>query len=243
MRATFFAARNQKELLRDPLTLVFSLGFPIVLLLLLSAIQASIPVPLFEIASLTPGILVFGLSFIALFSATLIARDRSTAFLTRLFTSPLSAADFIWGYTAPLFPLALGQMAVCLVTAVCLRLPVTGRLPALILAELPAALLFVGLGLLCGSLFNDRQVGGLCGALLTNLTAWLSGAWFDLELVGGTFYKIAHLFPFAHAVEAGRAALAGQWGNILPHAAVVLGWAAAVFAAAVFAFRRKMREA
>ena len=84
MRMITLAQRNTKEILRDPLNLAFGLGFPIVLLLLLSAIQANVPVSLFEIAHLTPGITVFGLSFMTLFSATLIAKDRGSALLQRL---------------------------------------------------------------------------------------------------------------------------------------------------------------
>ena len=86
MKMSAFAKRNVKEILRDPLTLIFGLGFPVILLLLLSAIQANIPVSLFEIAHLTPGICVFGLSFMTLFSATLIARDRESLLLQRTAT-------------------------------------------------------------------------------------------------------------------------------------------------------------
>ena len=69
MRLLTFSRRCAKEILRDPLNLCFGLGFPLVLLLLLSAIQANIPVSMFEIDTLTPGITVFGLSFITLFCA------------------------------------------------------------------------------------------------------------------------------------------------------------------------------
>ena len=68
MRMLTFVKRNVLEILRDPLNLAFGLGFPLVLLLLLSAIQANVPVALFEIGHLTPGITVFGLSFLTLFS-------------------------------------------------------------------------------------------------------------------------------------------------------------------------------
>ena len=95
MRMLTFGKRCTKEILRDPLNLFFGLGFPIVLLILLNAIQDNVPVRLFEIESLTPGITVFGLSFMTLFSATLVARDRESALLQRLYTSPLKAADFI----------------------------------------------------------------------------------------------------------------------------------------------------
>jgi acetyl esterase/lipase len=89
-----FAKRCVKEILRDPLNLAFGLGFPVVLLLMLSVIQSNVPVSLFEIASLTPGITVFGLSFMTLFSATLLARDRESSFLQRLYTTPMKAKDF-----------------------------------------------------------------------------------------------------------------------------------------------------
>ena len=91
MKMIAFAQRNAKEILRDPLTLFFGIGFPVVILVLLSAIQKNIPVALFEIRALTPGIAVFGLSFFTLFAAQLVAKDRSTAFLARLLTTPMKA--------------------------------------------------------------------------------------------------------------------------------------------------------
>jgi ABC-2 type transport system permease protein len=239
---TAFSIRTTKEILRDPLTLAFGLGFPVVLLLLLTAIQRNIPVSLFELDRLTPGIAVFGLSFISLFSATLISKDRTTSFLMRLFASPMRASDYILGYTLPLLPMALLQTALCYGTAMLLGLKFTPNILLAIVVTLPAALLFIGIGLLCGSVFTDKQVGGICGALLTNLSAWLSGTWFDLNLVGGAFKAISYALPFARAVEAGRAAMAGDYGAILPHLWWVLAYALVVLAFAVLAFRRKMHR-
>ena len=207
MKLLTFSGRNAKEILRDPLTAAFGLGFPIVLILLLSALQANIPVSLFELESLTPGMTIFGLSFMTLFSATLIAKDRESTFLQRLYTSPLTAADFIFGYALPILPMAVAQCILCYIVALILGLSATVNILYAVLFILPAALFFIALGLLFGSLFNVKQVGGLCGALLTNLTAWLSGIWFDLALVGGAFKKIAYLLPFVHAVELERAVL------------------------------------
>ncbi|MBE5782545.1 MAG: ABC transporter permease [Clostridiales bacterium] len=242
MKMLVFARRNMKEILRDPLNLAFGLGFPVVLLLLLSAIQANIPVSLFEIDSLAPGIAVFGLSFITLFSATLISRDRGSALLQRLYTAPLASRDFILGYTLPLLPLALAQTGVCLMVALALGLEFSWHLLAAILFSLPAALFYIALGLLCGSIFTDKQVGGICGALLTNLSAWLSGIWFDLSLVGGAFEKIAHLLPFVHGVEMGRAVLRGNYAGIFPHMYWVMGYAVLVLLMAVGAFLRQMKR-
>ena len=242
MRVFAFSKRNDLEILRDPLNLFFGVGFPIVLLLLLTVIQRNIPVALFEIEHLAPGIVVFGLSFMTLFSATLIAKDRGSSFLQRLYTTPLTAGDFIMGYLLPILPICVAQSVICYAVAVLLGLEVTVHIATSVLFTLPVALLFVSLGLLCGSIFTDKQVGGICGALLTNLTAWLSGIWFDLGLVGGAFQKIANLLPFVHAVEMERAVLQGDYAGVFPHIWWVIGYAAAVTAIAVFAFLRQMKR-
>jgi len=242
MRMLSFAGRNSREILRDPLNLAFGLGFPLVLLLLLSAIQANIPVSLFEIQHLTPGITVFGLSFMTLFSALVIARDRGSSLLQRLYTTPMTAADFILGYTLPLLPISLAQCLFCYLVALFLGLEPSLNIIAATLLILPVALLFISLGLLCGSVFNDKQVGGICGALLTNLAAWLSGIWFDLDLVGGVFRDVAYILPFVHAVEMERAALIGNFGAVLPHLLWVLAYAVIIILAAVLLFLRQMND-
>lgn len=242
MRMRTFAIRNAKEILRDPLNLFFGLGFPLVLLLLLSAIQAKIPVSLFELQDLTPGITVFGLAFMTLFSATIIAKDRRSALLQRLYTSPLTPVDFILGYTLPILPIAVAQSAICYLAAVIMGLKVSVYIPLAILFTLPVSLLYIALGLLFGSILTDKQVGGICGSLLTNLSAWLSGIWFDLELVGGVFQDVANLLPFVHAVEMERAVLSGNLSGIFPHLWWVLGYALAALAAAVMLFLRQMKR-
>lgn len=241
MKLRTFSGRTAKEILRDPLNVGFGIGFPVVLLLLLSAIQANIPVELFEIQRLAPGIAVFGLAFLTLFSATLVAKDRESAFLSRLYTTPLTAPDFILGYLLPTLPIALAQSALCYAFAAVLGLKVTVNLLYALLLQLPAAMFFISMGLLCGSVMNVKQVGGLCGALFTNLTAWLSGTWFDLNLVGGTFRKIAYALPFVHAVELERAAVSGNFRQILPHLLWVLAYAAVTAALAIRLFLRQMK--
>ena len=242
MRMLTFAKRNTKEIVRDPLTLGFGIGFPLVLVFLLSAIQANIPVPLFEIANLAPGITVFGLSFMTLFSATLISKDRGSSLLVRLYTTPLRASDFILGYTLPILPIALAQSAICYIVAIFLGLDISVNVLFAILGIIPVAVLFVALGLLFGSILTDKQVGGICGALLTNLSAWLSGTWFDLELVGGVFKKIAYMLPFVHSVEMERAILAGDFAGMFPHLWWVLGYAAFALFAAILLFLRQMKK-
>ena len=237
-----FAKRCTKEILRDPINLAFGLGFPLVLMLLMSAIQANIPVTLFEIEKLTPGIAVFGLSFVTLFSATLIARDRETALLQRLYTSPMKGVDFILGYLFPILPLALAQTVVCYLCAILLSLPLSVNILSAVLGMIPVTVFYIGMGLLCGSVLGVKQVGGICGALLTNLSGWLSGVWFDLDLVGGTFRKIANVLPFVHSVEMERALLAGDFQGALSHVMPVLLYGVGATVLAVILFLRQMNR-
>lgn len=242
MRLLSFSDRTAKEILRDPLNIAFGLGFPIVLILLFTAIQANVPVPLFELESLTPGITIFGLSFLTLFSATLVAKDRESALLQRLYATPLTSKDFIFGYALPILPMALAQGGICYVIAVILGLPITVGILYALLFLLPTSLLFIALGLACGSIFNLKQVGGICGALFTNLTAWFSDVWFDLDLVGGIFKKIANVLPFLHAVELERALLSQNFSGIFPHLYWVAGWAVFAMVMAIWLFLRQRQQ-
>ena len=242
MRMMTFAKRCSKEILRDPINLGFGLGFPLVLLLLLSAMQANIPVSLFEINTLTPGITVFGLSFMTLFSATLIAKDRESAFLQRLYTTPLAGFDFIIGYMLPILPIAIGQTVICYLFAIPLGLNFSVNVIHAVIGIIPMAIFNIALGLLCGSIFGVKQVGGICGALLTNLSAWLSGVWFDLELVGGFFEKLANALPFVHAAEMEKALFHGNFELALSHVLPILIYSILVTGIAVLCFLGQMKK-
>ena len=241
-RILTFATRTAKEMLRDPLTIAFGLGFPLVVLLLLSLIQANIPVEMFELHHLTPGITVFGLSFMALFSGQLISHDRVSAFLTRLYTTPLRAHEFILGYLLPILPLCVAQSIICYIAALILGMPFSVNIIWAILMNLVPSLFFVALGLLCGSVLNEKQVGGICGALLTNLSAWLSGVWFDISMLGKAVESFANLLPFIHAVELERAVLAGNLSAALPHLVWVCGYAVVLMVIAVLMFLKQMKR-
>lgn len=242
MKMLTFAKRCAKEILRDPINLGFGLGFPLVLLMLLSALQSNIPVSLFEINTLTPGITVFGLSFMTLFSATLIAKDRESALLQRLYTTPLTGFDFILGYMLPLLPISLGQTVICYLFAIPLGLEFGVNVVYAVIGIVPMAVFNIALGLLCGSVFGVKQVGGICGALLTNLSAWLSGVWFDLQMVGGVFEDIAYALPFVHAAELEKALFAGDFALAATHILPIVGYSALVTVVAVALFLRQMKQ-
>lgn len=242
MRMLTFSKRCVKEIIRDPINLSFGLGFPLILLFLLSAIQANIPVSLFEIEKLAPGMTIFGLSFITLFSATLIAKDRESALLMRLYSTPLTSLDFILGYMLPLLPIGIVQTLICYIAGIILGMRPSLQILYAIFAQIPMIIFQISLGLLCGSLLSVKQVGGICGALLTNLTAYMSGVWFDLELVGGIFSKIAKLLPFMHGAELEKAIVVGNYNAAAKHVLPVMIYCIVTTIIAVVCYLKQMKR-
>lgn len=244
MRIALFAKRNTKEILRDTTNLFFGLGFPLILLVLLSVINATIPAEanntMFSIENLAPGLAMFGTAFMALFSGMLLSKDRTSSFLMRLFASPMTSLDFILGYTLPLFVMALAQATITLFASCLAGLELTVNLLPAILVTALSSLLFVGFGLLFGSLMNEKAVGGICGAALTNVAGWLSGVFIPLDLIGGAFKNVADILPFYHSVQAIKATLRGDFAELMPHFGIVLAYTVVVFVLAVIAFQRKM---
>ncbi|MEG0865347.1 MAG: ABC transporter permease [Clostridia bacterium] len=245
MRTYLFAKRNTKEVLRDPINLFFGLGFPLVLLALLSVINHSIPKEagntMFAIQNLAPGLAMFGTAFMALFAGMLLAKDRGSSFLMRLFASPMKPHNFILGYTLPMLAVSAMQITITLLASAFFGFTLTLYVFPAILAAMLNSVLFVGLGLLCGSVLNEKAVGGLCGALFVNLAGWFSGIFIPLDLIGGAFKTAADIMPFYHGVQAIKEALAGSMAGTVPHIAVVLGYTVVIYLLAIAAFRRKMR--
>ena len=244
MRMVLFAKRNIKEILRDPVNFFFSLGFPLALLVLLSIINSAIPPEakntMFQIKNLAPGLAMFGSVFMALFAGMLLSKDRTSSFLMRLFTSPMTAADFILGYTLPMIVMTIVQTAITLLAAGAFGLEITINIFFAIMMAAVTSLFFVGTGLLFGSLLNEKAVGGVCGALLTNIAGWLSGVFIPIDLIGGAFKTITHILPFYHSTEAIRISLSGNFSQILPHLIVVIGYTAVIFTLAIISFNHKM---
>ena len=151
--------------------------------------------------------------------------------------TPMTSRDFILGYLLPLVVMSVLQVALCLFSALFLGLPFTNTIFVVILLSIPVALVYIGIGLICGTLLSEKAEVGICGAILTNVSAWLSGVWFDLELVGGLFKEIAHVLPFFHAVELGKAVLSGQYQDMFPHLWWVMGYAMVIVVLSIVVFK------
>ena len=245
-RMLFFARRNAYEIMRDPISLFFGILFPVVLLGLLTLINSAIPaeanMTIYQIENLAPGISAFGLCFLALFASMLVSKDRCSSFMLRLRTSPLRPWEYIVGYCLPMLPMALAQIIFCMIAAMCMGLKPTVHILTTALGLLPTACLYITLGLLLGTVLSEKAVGGICGALMTNLAGWLSGTWFSVEMIGGVFEKICKILPFYPSVLAAQALLAGNFEAALPNVAIVTGWALITAFAAVLVFNRKLKN-
>lgn len=242
MKCMVLSSRTAKEILRDPINLFFGLGFPLVLIFLLSTIQKNIPVSLFEVHKLTPGITVFGLSFMSLFASVIVSKDRESSLLSRLYTTPLRSMDFILGYMLPLIPISILQSLICYIASIPFGLKLSLGVVWALGGNILVSLFFISLGVLCGSVMTSKQVGGICGALLTNLSAWLSGIWFDISLVGGALKKVADVLPFIHAVEMEKALFSGNIEGIGVHVLILSLYTLGITILAVFMFLRQMNN-
>lgn len=248
-RIKAFSARNIKEILRDPLSYIFCLGFPLVMLIIMTLVNKSIPaetgMTIFRIDNLYGGITVFGQMFIMLFTAITVSKDRAGAFLVRLYATPMKTADFIAGYILPATALAVIQnviiavssMIISLITGVELR--ITGLIASMIVL-IPSAVMFIGFGLLAGILFSDKSAPAM-SSIIISLASFLGGIWFDAENTGGVMLKISKCLPFYYCTKTARLATAMNFENFTAPIITVIACSVVVILIASLTFRAKMK--
>lgn len=248
-RTTAFSSRNFKEIVRDPLSYIFCLGFPLVMLVVMTMVNESIPaeanMTIFRIDNLAGGIAVFGLTFVMLFVCLTVAKDRSGAFLMRLYSTPMRSGNFVAGYMAPTLLLAILQVIVTFAASLIISAVSgvelnPGGLLLSVLALLPAIIMFISLGLLFGTIFSEKAAPGLC-SIVISFASFLGGVWFDVDGVKGVLANICNALPFVHAVKAARMTCAMNFDGILPHLGITSAYALVITVLAVVVFKRKMK--
>ena len=245
-----FAKRNLIEVYRDPLSWIFCIAFPIVMLIIMSIVNSAIPkegMTLFRIDNLAGGIAIFGQMFVMLFTAIAVAKDRNGAFLTRLYSSPMKSGNFVWGYILPMILTAVIQVIISLIAAVIVSLVTDYQLNIagillMVVAVIPSALMFSSIGLLFGTFFNEKAAPGIC-SIIISLGAMLGGIWFDVEGVGGSMYKLGRCLPFLYATKLARSAISLDFGvkSFLIPLGVVVFAALALTVLAGIVFNNRMR--
>ena len=238
MRMLNFAKRNFKELIRDPLSLIFEIALPIFLLFIFQ--QINLPEDIYRIENFTPGIIIFGFSFITLFTATLISKDRTSSFLIRLGTSPMKPSDYILGYILSLIPIILIQDILFFIVAYLLGLSFSINIIYTILISLIVSTLFISLGILLGSLVSEKGTGGI-GSIIVQLVCFTSGMYFSKDLVGKAFATICEILPFESCLNIIRATLNNDISLISTRNIIVFSlYTIVVFITSIIVFKKKM---
>lgn len=238
MRMLNFAKRNFKELIRDPISFVFEILLPIFLLFIFQ--QFNIPGESYKLENFTPGIIVFGLSFITLFTATLVSKDRSSSLLIRLGTSPMRSSDYILGYIISLIPIIITQDVLFFIVAIMLGLSFSINIIYTILISLVISILFICLGILIGSLVSEKATGGI-GSVIVQLVCFTSGMYFSKDLIGNVFAKVCEMLPFEGCLNIIKGILNNNLdvistANIIVFLIYIIG----VLVLSIIAFKKKM---
>ena len=197
MRTLNFAKRNFKEIIRDPLSIIFSVLLPLFLLFIFK--QINIPNESYELHNFTPGIVVFGFSFITLFTAMLVSKDRTSSLLIRLGISPMKPIGYILGYMLSIIPLILIQNVLFFILAIALGLSFSINIIWAILISIVVAILFIAIGIILGSLFSEKASSGI-SSIVVQLVCFTSGMYFPRELLGDVFSRICEYLPFESCV-------------------------------------------
>lgn len=238
MRVLNFAKRNFKEIVRDPLSLIFAIILPLFLLFIFQ--QINIPSESYNIENFTPGIVIFGFSFITLFTATLVAKDRSTSLLIRLGISPMKSVDYILGYMLSILPMILIQNILFFALALILKLPFTPYILLAILISVFISIIFISLGLIIGSLVSEKASSGI-SSIVIQLVAFTSGMYFPLELLGNGFATVCKVLPFESCVTILKAFVNANFTLIEPRNIIVLlVYTILILVASILIFKKKM---
>ena len=238
MRMLNFAKRNFKELIRDPLSLIFEIALPIFLLFIFQ--QFNIPDEIYRLENFTPGIILFGFSFITLFTATLIAKDRTSSLLIRLGTSPMRSRDYILGYILSIIPIIIIQDVLFFIVAIILGLSFSVNIIYTILISIVISILFITLGILIGSIASEKGTGGI-GSVIVQLVCFTSGMYFPKETVGKAFAKICEILPFESALNVMKGTLNNNFSMIsLRNIIELIVYIIVVLVISIVVFKKKM---
>ena len=237
MRTLIFAKRNFKEIIRDPLSIIFAIILPLFLLYIFQ--QFKIPNEVYSIENFTPGIIIFSLAFITMFTASLVAKDRSTSFTARLGVSPMKGISYILGYSLAVIPLVLLQNILFFIVAIMLGLSFSVNIIYTILVVIPISILFIMLGILIGTITTEKSSSGV-SSIVVQLVAFTSGIYFSTDIVCKTFGRICLILPFKSTLDITKGILNSSYDGMLKSSLIVVIYTIIIVLLAVFLFNKKM---
>lgn len=238
MRTLNFAKRNFKEIIRDPLSIIFAVILPLFLLFIFQ--QFDIPTDNYKIENFTPGIVIFSFSFITLFTAMLISKDRSTSLLIRLGISPMKPMDYIFGYIISIIPIIIIQNISFFILAIILGLNFSINIIWAALISIVIAVLFIAIGILIGSIFSEKASSGI-SSIVVQLVCFTSGMYFSKDMLGDVFSKVCDYLPFDSCVTIIKGVMNNKLDLIgIRNIVVFIVYLLVTLVVSIIVFRKKM---
>lgn len=243
-RILILTKRNLKEILRDPLSLVFTIVFPLFMEVLFYLIFHNMTAQ-FEMKYLAPGIVVFSQSFLCLFTGLLISTDRNTSFLTRLYVSKAKSYEFISSYALSIIPIAVVQSILFFLVGGIIDPSIFSiSMIYAILLSVITSLFFIAVGILFGSVCNEKSIGGVASIVIAGQSV-LSGMWFPVEGLSEGFIFFMKVLPFKNATMIIQNTLNGinnVFNDFVLPLIIVLAYAIVVLIFAIIIFKNKMKS-
>ena len=238
MRTLNFAKRNLKEIIRDPLSIIFAILLPLFLLFIFH--QFKIPSENYKLENFTPGIIVFGFSFITLFTAMLVRKDRTTSLLIRLGTSPMKPIEYILGYMLSIIPIIIMQNILFFILSIFLGLSFSINVIWSMLFSIIVAILFIAMGIIIGSLVSEKASSGI-SSMIVQLVCFTSGMYFSRDVLGEAFAKICEYLPFESCVTIIKGIMNNHLETItVRNISVFIFYTVIIFALSIIVFSKKM---
>ena len=243
-RISALTKRNLKEILRDPISLIFLIGLPLFMLILFYYIFHNLTAQ-FEMRYLAPGIIAFSQAFLTLFVGLLMSLDRASAFLIRLYVTPAGSYEFIAGYVLAMLPISLVQSVLFFVTAGIIEPSFFSvNMIGGVLCSLVTALLFIGFGILFGSVCNEKAIGGIASIVISGQSV-LSGMWFPLEGIDKNVITVMNVLPFRPAAQFLQHIVSGTeavFDDIVKPLFIVLAYTVVITIAGILVYNAKMKR-
>ena len=194
---------------------------------------------------LVPGLIVLVMTLIGAFLTSMVmAREWEHGTLEALFVTPARADEILLGKTVPYFVLGMIGLLLCILAAKFLfQVPLRGSIAVLTAVSMLYLLVVLGIGLLVSSASKSQFVASQIALVVSFLPAMmLSGLLFDLRSMPVGVRLITYLMPARYYVALLQTLfLAGDiWTLILPDAAVLAGFAAALLLLTRAATRKRL---
>lgn len=243
-RIFILTKRNLLEIIRDPLSLVFTLALPLFMEILFYLIFHNLT-DQFQMKYLAPGIVVFSQAFLTLFTGILISTDRNTSFLTRLYVSNTKSYEFIFAYALSVLPITIIQSVLFFLVGGIFDTSIFSlNMILAILLSIITSLFFIGMGILFGSIFNEKSIGGVSSIVIVGQSV-LSGMWFPLEGLSEGIITLMKILPFKNSTMLIQNMILGinnSFNDFILPLLIVLIYTVIAFVAAILLFKHKMKE-